>query len=83
MEFNEPTVTILQKRFEVLIKKEERINIAVERICNDEFCKTEDILRILGTEQALKRAKEIKEEEAKQHEEYFKKHILGEEKEQW
>lgn len=84
MEFNyaEPTITIPQKRFEELIKKEERINIAVERIRNDEFCKTEDILRTLGTEQALKRAKEIKDEEVRQHEEYLNNRIRGEEKKQ-
>lgn len=84
MEFNyaEPTITIPQKRFEELIKKEERINIAVERICNDEFCKTEDILRILGTQQALKRAKEIKDEEVRQHEEYLNNRTRGEEKKQ-
>lgn len=66
------TVTIPQKRYEQLLDLETRADVAVERMTNDEYCKIEDVLRILGTELALFRADEIREEERKRHEEYLK-----------
>lgn len=71
-------VTIPLSKYEQLLDIETRVDVAVERIINDEYCKTEDILRILGTELALQRADEIREEEKKQHEEYLLK-LKGEE----
>lgn len=65
----ELTVTILQDRYEQLLDLETRVDVAVERMTNDEYCKIEDVLRILGTELALQRADEIREEERKRHEE--------------
>lgn len=66
------TVTIPQDRYEKLLDLETRVDVAVERMTNDEYCNLEDVLRILGTELALQRADEIREEERKWHEEYLK-----------
>lgn len=66
------TVTILQERYERLLDLGTRVDVAVERMTNDEYCDLEDVLRILGTELALQRADEIREEERKRHEEYMK-----------
>lgn len=65
-------VTTPQARYEQLLDLETRVNVAVERMTNDEYCNLEDVLRILGTELALQRADEIREEERKRHEEYLK-----------
>lgn len=65
-------VTIPQNRYEQLLDLETRVDVAVERMTNDEYCNLEDVLRILGTELALQRADEIREEERKRHEEYLK-----------
>lgn len=66
------TVTIPQYRYEQLLDLETRVDVAVERMTNDEYCKIEDVLRILGTELALQRADEIRGEEKRRHEEYLK-----------
>ena len=68
----ELTVTILQERYERLLDLETRVDVVVERMTNDEYCKIEDVLRILGTELALQKADEIREEERKRYEEYLK-----------
>ena len=45
-------IQIPQKRFEELIKLEERVNVAVETAMNEEYASVTDILFILGTELA-------------------------------
>lgn len=64
--------TIPQMEYKQLFDLETRVDVAVERMTNDEYCKIETVLRILGTELALQRADEIREEERKRHEEYLK-----------
>mgnify|MGYP001014690943 FL=1 len=54
-------IQIPQKRFEELIKLEERVNIAVETAMNEEYTSVNDILFILGTELAYDIANERKE----------------------
>lgn len=66
------TVTIPQNRYEQLLDLETRVDVVVERMTNDEYCNIEDVLCILGTELALQRADEIREEERKRHEEHPK-----------
>lgn len=58
-------------RYEQLLDVEKRVDVAVERMANDEYCKTEDILRILGTELALQKADEIREKEKKHRKDYL------------
>lgn len=65
-------VTIPQDHYEQLLDLKARVDVAVERMTNDEYFHIEDVLRILGTELALQRADEIREEERKRHEEYLK-----------
>lgn len=54
-------IQITQKRFEELIKLEERVNVAVETAMNGEYVSVTDILFILGTELAYDIANERKE----------------------
>lgn len=54
-------IQIPQKRFEELIKLEERVNVAVEAAMNEEYASVTDILFILGTELAYDIANERKE----------------------
>lgn len=66
------TVTISLDRYECLLDTETRVDVAVERIVNDRYIENEDILRILGTELAIIKADEIREEKRKRDEEYRK-----------
>lgn len=70
--YSELTVTIPQQEYKMLLDIETRVDVAVERMINQEYCKTEDVLRILGTELALQRADEIREEEEQRHDEYLR-----------
>lgn len=54
-------IQIPQKRFEELIKLEERVNVAVETAMNEEYVSVTDILFILGTELAYDITNERKE----------------------
>lgn len=54
-------IQIPQKRFEELIKLEERVNVAIETAMNEEYASVTDILFILGTELAYDIANERKE----------------------
>lgn len=54
-------IQIPQKRFEELIKLEERVNVAVATAMNEEYTSVTDILFILGTELAYDIANERKE----------------------
>lgn len=54
-------IQIPQKRFEELIKLEERVNVAVETAMNEEYVSVNDILFILGTELSYDVANERKE----------------------
>lgn len=66
------TATIPQNRYEQLLDLETRVDVAVERMTNDEYCNLEDVLRILGTELVINRADKIREEERKWKQEYFR-----------
>ena len=53
------TVTIKQYRYEQLLDTETRVDVAANMICDSDFLRTEDILRILGTERAIEKAEEL------------------------
>lgn len=74
MENTDLMVTIPIFRYEQLLDAETRVDVAVERMTNDEHCRIEDVLRILGTELALQKADEIREEDRKREEEYRRKY---------
>ena len=68
------TVTIKQDRYEQLLDTETRVDVAVNMICDSDFLRIEDILRILGTDRAIERAEEMHKkdlEERKKFEEAF------------
>lgn len=79
MENTNLMVTIPIFRYEQLLDTETRVDVAVERMTNDEYCRIEDILRILGTELALQKADEIREADRKRDEEYRRKYEEREE----
>lgn len=72
MENTNLTITIPQGRYERLLDVETRVKVAVERMTNDKYITTEDILRILGTELALRKADELREESKRRDKEYNK-----------
>ena len=58
-------VTISMERYEQLISLESRVNVAVDMITNKKYLSTEELLRIIGTEDALREASRLKEEDEK------------------
>lgn len=68
------TVTISLQRYEQLLDIETRVDVAVERIADDKYIDNEAVLRILGTELALQKADEMREESRKRDEEYRKQY---------
>lgn len=56
-------ITIQVERFLELIKIETRVDILVDMIERDEFVSKEEILRIIGTEKAIKAADRIYEKD--------------------
>lgn len=59
---NAGTVTISVGRFEELLDLETRVKVAVEKIVRHNYISTEDLLFILGTELAITKAEELREE---------------------
>lgn len=57
-----------QAEWEEYIKLRERVNVAVGLIASGEFISKENILRVIGTESALKAADKIRDAESKQKE---------------
>ena len=53
------TITITQQKYDQLLDVETRVDVAVNMICDSDFIRTEDILRILGTDRAIERAEEM------------------------
>lgn len=78
MESENLMVTIPLRRYDELLDIETRVDVAVERMINEEYCKIEDILRILDTESALRKADEIREVVRKRkRDEELKKKLVG------
>ena len=71
------TATISIERYEELLKTETRVNVAVERIINQKYISNEDILRVLGTPEALEEAVRIKEENLRHEKEWNEKNGFG------
>ena len=57
-----------QAEREEYIKLRERVDVAVRLIASGEFISKENILRVIGTESALKAADKIRDAESKQKE---------------
>lgn len=47
-----------------LLDLKTRVDVLIERIAHDDFFRTEDVLRILGTDEAVALADKLREKEA-------------------
>ena len=61
----------LSARFEELLDKETRLDVLTDRLIRCECVNTEELLRIIGSSIAVKRADELKAEYDKKREEYL------------
>ena len=57
------TVLISMDELAGLLDLKTRVDVLVERIAHDDFFRTEDVLRILGTDEAVKLADKLREKE--------------------
>ena len=57
------TVLISTDEFAWLLGLKTRVDVLIERIAHDDFFRTEDVLRILGTDEAVKLADKLREKE--------------------
>lgn len=71
-------VTISMERYRELLDTETRVNVAVERIINQKYIRTEDILRILGSTVAIHEADRLREEDERREKEWNEKHGFSE-----
>lgn len=67
------TVTIPLERYEQLLETEIRTEILTERLIKNSYTRTEEVLRIIGTPKAIKKADKLRKEEEKERTEYEKK----------
>lgn len=57
------TVLISMDELAWLLGLKTRVDVLIERIAHDDFFRTEDMLRILGTDEAVKLADKLREKE--------------------
>ena len=57
------TVLISMDEFAWLLGLKTRVDVLIERIAHDDFFRTEDVLRILGTDEAVELADKLREKE--------------------
>ena len=57
------TVLISMDELAGLLDLKTRVDVLIERIAHDDFFRTEDVLRILGTDEAVKLADKLREKE--------------------
>ena len=57
------TVLISMDDLAGLLDLKTRVDVLIERIAHDDFFRTEDVLRILGTDEAVKLADKLREKE--------------------
>ena len=65
-------VTIPIVRFAELLDKETRIYILTDKLIREDCINTEEALRIIGSDVAVKRADELKAEDDRKREEYLR-----------
>ena len=65
-------VTIPIVRFAELLDKETRLDILTDKLIREDCINTEEALRIIGSDVAVKRADEIKAEDDRKREEYLR-----------
>lgn len=57
------TVLISMDDLAGLLDLKTRVDVLIERIAHDDFFRTEDVLRILGTDEAVELADKLREKE--------------------
>ena len=57
------TVLISMDELAGLLDLKTRVDVLIERIAHDDFFRTEDVLRIIGTAEAVKLADKLREKE--------------------
>ena len=63
MDVENNTVLISMADLTLLLDLKTRVDVLIERIAHDDFFRTEDVLRILGTDEAVKLADKLREKE--------------------
>lgn len=53
-----------------LLDLKTRVDVLIERIAHDDFFRTEDVLRILGTDEAVELADKLREKEEERMKKY-------------
>lgn len=71
----ENVVVVPLKRYEELIRTEERVSVAVERLMHSDFFSKEDMLWILGTELSVELASEMHDETERLRKEWKEKNL--------
>ena len=56
-------VLISTDEFAWLLDLKTRVDVLIERIAHDDFSRTEDVLRIIGTDKAVELADKLREKE--------------------
>ena len=63
MDVENNTVLISMAELAWLLGLKTRVDVLIERIAHDDFFRTEDVLRILGTDEAVELADKLREKE--------------------
>ena len=63
MDVENNTVLISMDELALLLDLKTRVDVLIERIAHDDFFRTEDVLRILGTDEAVELADKLREKE--------------------
>lgn len=58
------TVLISMDDLAGLLDLKTRVDVLIERVAHDDFFRTEDVLRVLGTDEAVELADKLREKEA-------------------
>ena len=64
------TVLISMDELALLLDLKTRVDVLIERIAHDDFFRTEDVLRILGTDEAVELADKLREKEEERARKY-------------
>ena len=64
------TVLISMDELAGLLDLKTRVDVLIERIAHDDFFRTEDVLRILGTDEAVELADKLREKEEERARKY-------------
>ena len=64
------TVLISMDELALLLDLKTRVDVLIERIAHNDFFRTEDVLRILGTDEAVELADKLREKEEERARKY-------------